>query len=70
MVSTSRIHVIPAKAGTHFATAKGKWIPAWPFLETSPFGLVFAGMTIRGLDRLGVSSPESSPIPTSPARNT
>ena len=21
------------------------WIPAWPFLETSPFGLVFAGMT-------------------------
>jgi hypothetical protein len=24
---------------------KSKWDPAWPFLETSPFGLVFAGTT-------------------------
>jgi hypothetical protein len=28
---------------------KRHWIPAWPFLETSPFGLVFAGTTIKGI---------------------
>ena len=31
--------------GIHWLAAGAKWIPAWPFLETSPFGLVFAGMT-------------------------
>src|ERR1700687_2831411 len=38
-----------ASAGIHFASVKNQWIPAWPFLETPPFGLVFAGMTILGI---------------------
>ncbi len=38
--------VVPAKAGTQWRLSKRHWIPAWPFLETSPFGLVFAGMTM------------------------
>ena len=42
-----------------------RWVPAWPFLETSPFGLVFAGTTssfagatdlLRGDDGLIASS--------------
>jgi hypothetical protein len=37
---------IPAKAGIHFCDDQEPMDSAWPFLETSPFGLVFAGMTI------------------------
>ena len=39
--------VVSAQAGIHFASVNNQWIPAWPFLETSPCGLVFGGMTIR-----------------------
>jgi hypothetical protein len=38
--------VIPAKAGIQRRLSKRHWVPAWPFLETSPFGLVFAGTTV------------------------
>jgi hypothetical protein len=39
------VFVIPAKAGIQCLLYERHWIPTWPFLETSPFGLVFAGMT-------------------------
>ena len=37
---------LPRERGEEATFVQRHWIPAWQFLETSPCGLVFAGMTI------------------------
>jgi hypothetical protein len=53
--------VIPAKAGIQCLLYERRWVPAWPFLETSPFGLVFAGTTAYSV-RILKRAPSSSMI--------
>ena len=46
MTSKEAVASSPRRRGSSgFTDTRRLWIPAWPFLETSPFGLVFAGMT-------------------------
>jgi len=54
--------VIPAEAGIQgLGYEERRWTPAWPFLETAPVGLVFAGVTEHFLS-LGEFIPDSSAL--------